>query len=133
MKKKMLFIILFLPVLFSLTSCSAKPYPFQAQIDEIESIEIVSAESCLEYTVVKVLSEAEKDRFLKQFNEIKFRDYYMGDPMSVHGDTIKITYRSGVYEMICFFWSEYVENGDIYFVSKYCDEKAFNNLLNNFL
>jgi hypothetical protein len=53
--------------------------------------------------------------------------------MSVHGDAIKITYKNGAYEMICFSWSEYVKNGKIYFVRRNCDEEDFKDLLNSFL
>lgn len=133
MKKILLFAILFSLVLLTFTSCSAEPYSFKKSIDEIESVEIVSAENSLEFTVKKTLSETEKNDFLEQFQLIKFQTYSLGDPMSVYGDAIKITYQSGAYEMICFSWAEYVENGEIYFVRKSCDETVFNNLLNNFL
>ena len=56
MKKILLSIILFSFVLLSLTSCSGNPYSFRESIDEIETIEIVSAENSLEFTVVKTLS-----------------------------------------------------------------------------
>lgn len=133
MKKLTLILILTAFVLFALTSCRAKPYSFIEPIDEIESIEIVSAESSLEYTVIKTLSEAEKEDFLEQFQKIKFRKY-LGDPPKLYGDAIKITYRSGIYEMICSFTAEYVENGVVQYLWKSCDdEKEFNNLIHHFL
>ena len=53
MKKILLFIILSSLMMVFLTSCSAKSYSFKESIDEIESIEIVSAENSLEFTVLK--------------------------------------------------------------------------------
>ena len=133
MKKFLLFISLSSLIMIFLTSCSAKPYSFKEPIDEIESIEIVSAENSLEFTVTKTLSETEKEDFLEQFQMIKFYSYFVGDPMSVNGDAVKITYQNGDYEMICYYWAEYVKNGEVYFVQKSCDEKDFNELLNSFL
>ncbi len=133
MKKILLFIILASLVLLSLTGCDAKSYSFKKTIDEIESIEIVSAENSLEYTVVKTISETKKVDFLEQFQAIQFRSYYVGDPMSVSGNAVKITYRNGDYEMICHYWAEYVKNGEVYSVRKNCDEKVFNNLIKPFL
>ena len=132
MKKILLSIILFSFVLLSLTSCSGNPYSFRESIDEIETIEIVSAENSLEFTVVKTLSETEKEDFLEQFQAIKFYKYF-GDPPELYGDSIKITYSNGDYEMICSYTAEYVENGVRQFLWKSCDEKVFNDLLNEFL
>lgn len=132
MKKMLLFISFSVLIMVSLTSCRAKPYSFKEPIDEIERIEIVSAESSLEFTVIKTLSETEEKDFLEEFQKLNFKRY-LGDPSGVHGDAIKITYRSGLYEMICFFTAEYVENGKIQFLWKSCDEKVFNDLLASFL
>ncbi len=132
MKKILLFISLFSLIVIFLTSCSAKPYSFKEPVDEIQSIEIVSAENSLEFTVIKTLSETEKEDFLEQFQEIKFYKYF-GDPPAVHGDAIKINYQSGVYEMICYYSAEYVEDGVTQFLWKSCNEEDFNELLNNFL
>jgi len=131
--KQMLSIVTFLSVILIFVGCTGKPYLFENPVDEIERIEIVSAENSLEFTVTKTLSETEKEDFLEQFQMIKFDSYYLGDPMSIHGDAVKITYRNGDYEMICHYWAEYVKNGEVYFVWKSCDEDDFNNLLNNFL
>lgn len=131
MKKALLPIVLIAFILLSLTSCSAKPYSFKESIDEIVSIEIVSAENSLEYTVVKTLSETERDDFLEQFQAIKFQKY-LGDPPKLRGDSIRITYQSGVYEMVCSYAAEYVENGVIQFLWRRCDEKTFNNLMESF-
>lgn len=132
MKKFLLFISLNLLIMIILTSCSAKPYSFKEPVDEIESIEIVSAENSLEFTVIKTLSKTEKEDFLKQFQGIKFNKY-LGDPPAVHGDAIKINYQSGVYEMICYYSAEYVENGVTHFLWKRCNEADFNELLYSFL
>ena len=115
-----------------LTGCSGKEYLFVEPIDEIESIEIVSAESSLEYEVIKILSQEEKQIFLDRFQKLPFRDY-LGDPPSVYGRAIKINYQSGAYEMICFFSSEYVQDGVTRFLWKRCDEQNFNELLDAFL
>lgn len=131
MKKILLFFILSLLVLLTFTGCSGKLYSFKESIDEIESIEIVSAESSLDYAVVKTLSETEKNDFLQQFQKIEFNKY-LGDPPGVHGDSIKITYQSGFYEIICYFDSEYVKNGITQFGWNRCDEESFNNLINDF-
>ena len=53
--------------------------------------------------------------------------------MSVNGNAVKITYLNGDYEMICYYWAEYVKNGEAYSVRNSCDEKEFNELLNSFL
>lgn len=131
--KKFSFVILFLIILLIFTGCSEKTYSFKNPISEITTIEIVWAENSLEFTVIKTLSEIEKNNFLKQFQTIKFENYYFGDPMSVHGNAIKITYPNGDYEMICYYWAEYVKDGEIYSIRKNCNEKDFNQLLNNFL
>ena len=133
MRKILLPIILFLLILVALTSCGGDSYEFKEPIDEIESIEIVSAENSLEFTVLKTLSEEEKAGFLEQFQMLKFNNYYIGDPMSVSGNTVKITYKNGAYEMICYRWSEYVEDGKIQYLWKSCDETDFNELLDSFL
>ena len=131
--KRSLFIASFLLVLLIFTGCSEKTYLFKNSVDEIESIEIVSAENSLNFTVTKTLSEIEKNDFLEQLLAIKFDKYYVGDPMSINGTAVKITYQNGDYEMICHYWAEYVKNGEVYFVRKNCDEEDFNKLLNSFL
>lgn len=133
MRKKLFFIAIFTLVLMTFTGCKGKPYILKMPADEIETIEIVSAENSLEFTVIKTLSETERKEFLEQFRRIEFNTYYIGDPMSVYGDAVKITYQNGDYEMICFFWAEYVKNGEIYFVRRSCDEEVFNNLIETFL
>lgn len=131
--KKYLFVGLILFVLFSITSCNGKTYVLKNPVDEIASIEIVSAENSLEYTVTKTLSEKEKNEFIEKFQAIRFDSYLIGDPMSVNGNAVKITYLNGDYEMICYYWAEYVKNGEAYSVRNSCDEKEFNELLNSFL
>ena len=69
----------------------------------------------------------------QKFQEIEFDNYYFGDPMSVSGDAVKITNRNGEYEMISCYWSEFVRDGEVYFIRKSCDEKVFNELLSNFI
>lgn len=133
MKKVFINITLFVLALLMFTGCGATTYSFKESVDEIESIEIVSAENSLEFTVTKTLSETEKNDFLEQFQVMKFDNYYVGDPMSINGNAVKITYQNGDYEMICHYWAEYVKNGEVYFVRKSCDEEDFNKLLNNFL
>lgn len=131
--KKILFVGWILLVLLLLTGCSEKTYALKNSVEQIESIEIVSAENSLEFTVTKTLSETEKADFLEKFQTIKFDSYFVGDPMSINGNAAKITYRNGDYEMICYYWAEYVKNGEVDFVRKSCDEKEFNELLNSFL
>jgi hypothetical protein len=128
---KKIFLIFFCLIL--LTGCSSKPYEFENPVDEIESIEIVFAENSLEYTVVKTLSETEKNDFIEKFQKIEFDRYIIGDPMSVYGNAVKISYQNGDYEMVCYCWADYVKNGEVYFRWKNCDEKEFNELLNSFL
>ena len=127
---KKIFLLFFCLIL--LTGCSSKPYEFEKSIDEIQSIEIVSAVDGLNYTVLKTLSEEEKKVFLEQFAKIEF-DKYIGDPPGVHGNSIKINYSNDEYEIITWFDSEYVKNGESFFRGKDCDEKEFNELLNGFL
>lgn len=130
--RKILLPIILLLLLVTLTSCCRDSYSFKEPIDEIESIEIVSAENSLEFTVVKILSEEERKDFLEQFQAMEFSKY-LGDPTDLYGDAIKITYQSGIYEMICPFGAEYVEDGIIQYRWRRCDEDEFNKLLNNFL
>ena len=132
MRKTILTTILVL-ILLTFMGCGGKTYTFNYSLDKIESIEIVSAENSLQFTVIKKLSETEQDVFLEQFQEIEFDNYYFGDPMSVSGDAVKITYRNGEYEMISCYWSEFVRDGEVYFIRKSCDEKVFNELLSNFI
>ena len=132
MRGKTLLIILFSLVLVCLTGCVGREYPFKEPIDEIESIEIVWAENSLEFTVIKTLSEEEKKDFLEQFQAIEFYGSF-GDPINLYGDSIKITYKNGTYEMVCFYTAEYVEDGEIHFLWESCDEEEFNALLNSFL
>lgn len=131
MKNRASIVLIFF--LLILTGCRSETYLLKNSVKEIESIEIVLAESSLQFTVVKELSEMEKSDFLEQFHKIKFYSYYVGDPMLVSGKSVKITYQNGDYEMICYYWAEYVKNGEIYFIRKNCNEKEFNDLLNNFL
>ena len=123
--KKILFVGWVLFVLLYFTSCSEKTYALKNSVEQIESIEIVSAENSLEFTVTKTLSETEENDFLEKFQTIKFDSYFVGDPMSVNGNAVKITYQNGDYEMICYYWAEYVKNGEVYFVRKSCDEKEW--------
>ena len=131
--KKILFIILFLIVLLLFTSCSDETYSLKNPVDEIKNIEIVLAENSFDFTVVKKLSETEMKVFLEQFLTIKFNNYYFGDPISINGKAVKITYQNGDYEMICHYWTEYVKNGEVYFVRKSCDEQGFNEIINKFI
>lgn len=131
MKRILSTVILFLLVLTTLTSCSGDAYSFEKSIDEIKSIEIVSAENSLEFTIIKTLSEGEKESFIEQFKKIKFYQYF-GDPSRVYGNTIKVEYSNGDYEMICSYTAEYVKNGNVHFLFKRCDEEEFNELLDNF-
>ena len=54
MKKIWLFMIPFSIILISFTGCVRNSYSFEEPIDEIESIEIVWAESSLEFTVTRI-------------------------------------------------------------------------------
>ena len=63
---KKIFLIFFCLILF--TCCSSKPYEFENPVDEFEIIEIVFAENRLEYTVVKTLSETEKNDFIEKLH-----------------------------------------------------------------
>ena len=130
--KKVVFIMLFLFTLLIFNGCSEKTYVLSRSVNEIECVEIVLAENSFEYEVVKTLSEAEKDSFLEQLLTIEFDRYYIGDPMSINGTAIKITYQNGDYEMICHYWAEYVRDGEAYSIRRSCDVDEFNELLNNF-
>lgn len=130
--KKILSTTLIFIVALSLFSCQAGPYPFKISEAEIESIEIVSAESSLDFTVVKTLSEDKEEDFLKRFQEIKFSKYF-GDPTKIYGNAVKINYKDGSYEMICNYTAEYVKDGTVYFLFRSCqEEEKFDNLINEF-
>ena len=113
------------------TGCTEKPFSFKEPMSEIESVEIVLAESSLEYTIVKTLSQQEVDAFIEAFSEIEFRRY-LGDPPGLRGDAIKITYESGIYVMIDDFATEYVEDGRRQYLHKSCGKEAFADLLEQF-
>lgn len=132
MKKILLSVVSCLLILVMLTGCKVGSYQFKEPVSEIESIEIVSAENSLEFTVLKILSKEEEKEFLEQFQAIQFYKY-LGDPPNVYGDAIKITYTNGIYEMISPFVAEYVEGGVNKYRLRSCDEDEFNELLNNFL
>ncbi len=132
MKKASLIIMLSVLFLFSFTSCNGEQFYFTESVEEIESIEIVSASNSLEFTVLKTLSEEETKDFLARFQRMKFYKYW-GDPPRLHGDAIRITYKSGIYEMICAYTVEYVEDGKIQFRWRRCNETEFNELLHRFL
>ena len=128
--------IVIILVIFSILTfigCGQTSYIFNNSLSEIKEIEIVDAENSLDFTVIKVLSDEEMGDFLEKFKKIKFNTYYIGDPMAVNGISVKITYNNNDYEMICHYWSEYVKDGEIYFVRQSCDEIEFIELLNNYL
>ena len=131
MKKLLIFCVLF--VLLFLTGCEEKPYEFINQVDEIENIEIVSVKSIREFTVIKTLSDTQRTEFLEKFQEIMFSRYLFGDPLAVHGDGVKITYKNGEYEIICAHVTEYVWGDTEYFVMINCDKEEFSALRNSFL
>lgn len=127
-----LVVSLFASVIF--TGCrNEKTYTFKQPNNKIVNIEIVEAESSLEYFVIKTLSEIEQEDFLEQFESIKFSTYLFGDPLSVHGNAVKITYQNDDYEIICYSWAEYVKNGKVYFIKRFCDKEVFDELLDSFL
>ena len=113
--------------------CTKTSYSFKYPIDKIDRIEIVSAESSLEFSVIKKLSETEKNDFLEQFQSIEFREYILGDPMSIGGKAIKITYSNDEYELICHYWSVYVKNGETYSIRRNCNEDTFEKIVDLFL
>lgn len=131
--KRIFVLILLVSAFMSCTSCSENTYPFEESAEEIEHVEIVSAETSLDFTVLKALSEAEKNDFLERFRAIPFRTYYIGDPMSVNGTAVKITYYNGDYEMICHYWAESVSDGETHPVRRSCDEKVFHELIEHSL
>ena len=114
--RKILFVSLVLLVLFSFTGCKEETYAFKKTVNEIERVEIVSAKNSSAFTVIKTLSETEKNDFIERFQTIKFNNYFIGDPMSVSGNAVKITYQNEDYEMVCCYWDEYIENGKVYFI-----------------
>ena len=131
--KKLFIVVLLAFLLLAFMGCNEKTYLLKNTVDLIECIEIVSAQNSLEFTVIKTLSEKEQNIFLEQFQMIEFNSYFMGDPMSVNGRAVKINYKNGDYEIICHYWAEFVKNGEVYFVRKWCDEISFNQLINDFL
>ena len=127
------FLFLVLVLVFLFTACREKTYVFKQPIDKIASVEIVSAKNSLEFSVIKELSQAEKNDYIERFQAVNFQNYLIGDPMSVSENAVKISYQNGDYEMICHYWSEYVRNGEVYFIRKSCDENEYNEILNDFL
>ena len=132
MKKFMRVIILISAVALSFCGCSTTPFPTRDSLDEIQSIEIVSAEDSFEYTVLKTLNEKEMEDFIEKFKTLSFRKY-VGDPPAPHGNCIRIVYKRGNYDMISHFSAEYVEEGVRQFYWRSCDEDKFNELIEEFL
>ena len=131
--KKSILIAMFLVILLSCVGCDGEEYVFKQSLSEIQSIEVISAKSSIDFVVLKTLSEDEKEEFITRFRGLEFNSYYFGDPMAVAGNAVKFTYSDGNYEVICDYWAEYVENGEVYSVRKKCNEYEFNELLNYFL
>ncbi|MBQ4283929.1 MAG: hypothetical protein IJB96_08395 [Lachnospira sp.] len=129
--RKVLMIILMILSVFTVTGCDSSPFSFRQSVEEVESIEIVSAESSLQFTSIKLLSDEEKKEFLEQLQLIEFVKY-IGDPPKLSGDAIKINYRDGAYEMICAYTVEYVEEGKIQYRWRSCSEKDFVSIFNKF-
>ena len=130
--KKLLVICFVSIILLSLTSCGEQSYDFKKPIEEIERIEIISAKNRDEVYLIKTLSKDEQSDFIKKFQEIKFNSYVIGDPMSVSGNAVKITYQNGDYEIICYRCAEYIKDQEIYFLGKHCSEEEFNALIDEF-
>ncbi len=131
-RKSSILIIAFVFIIFLFAGCEKKPYSLQHPTDDIAAIEIVFAKNSMDFTVVKTLSLSETEDFLAQLDMIQFESYYFGDPMSVSGDAVKITYQDGSYEMICHYWAEYVNNGNIYSIKRSCNKQEFENLISKF-
>ena len=124
---------LLLCVLLSFTGCSGGSYALKKSAEQIESIDIVWAESSLNYTVSKTLSDTERAAFLERFQSIKFYRYLVGEAMPVCGEAVNITSQSGDYEMICALEAEYVKDGKVSSIRKSCDEQELHTLLDSFL
>ena len=128
--KRILPIFLILFLLLPLSGCRTT-YTLRESANTITQIELVSAEDCFEYTVVKTLSETEKEDFLNRIQYTEFRRR-IGDPIRLRGDSIKITYESGNYDIICGHASEYVKDGERYYNPSICDKDAFVALFNDY-
>ena len=114
-----------------ISGCS-QHYEFEYDIEKVQNIEIVEAESAREYTVLKVLSIDEKQDFLDDFSKIKF-GRNIGDPeFVVYGKAFKINYIDGTYEIICSKWAEYVTQEEIKEKNIYCSEEIFNELIKKY-
>ena len=131
--KRIIIISAVLVAIFTFFSCNRSSYSFKYSTDNIKSIEIVLAENSMDYTVMRTLSNDEMNDFLEQFQMIEFNNYYIGDPMTVSGNAVKITYSNESYEIICYRWAEYIECNNIYFVRKSCNEEDFNKIINSFI
>lgn len=129
MRKKISVICYFVLLLIIIAGCSRKiPFPFHQQNDHISRIEIVDAESCFEYTVLKSLSNSEMNEFLLQLKEIDFYTF-IGSPMEMQGNAVKITYTDGNYEMISSNSVKYVKDGIVKHATWQCDKESFDELI----
>ena len=85
MKGKVFSSSLLILVTMFCSGCGKSTYLLEESIEDIVRIEIVSAQSSVEYSVVKTLTDEEAAEYLEIFLDISFRNYYLGDPMYVHG------------------------------------------------
>ena len=123
-------------IILSLTGCSTKViYELREPQENIKSIEIgmsISQGNLRSFETRKELSKQEISDFLNCFANIEFGRYYLGDPMSVGGLTVRITYNDESCEKICYHWSQYEKDGDIYDIWRYCEKEDFENLISKF-
>lgn len=130
--KKGFAVLLILLSLLLLTGCQPEAYELKEAAAAVTGIELVHAEDSRNFTVIKALSETERQDFLPQLQRLQTHSYMLGDPLSVSGDAIKITYENGNYEIICDCWAEYVTDGAVYFIRKNVDDAEFRQLWDTF-
>lgn len=136
-KLKNFFALTFLLFLIAFTSlgCVSKKqtYLLYDDINNIEQISIVQLHEDDSYIILKTIPDTGINYFLTLFNDIKFEQYFFGDPTFItDGDTaILFKYKTGDCEFVSYYAQKIViaKTNDIFFGRVYCDKSIFFNFL----
>lgn len=134
MKRIVCILLIFITITLYTAGCSSKViYELREPQENIKSIEIgIRDEFTGSFESEKLLSESEIIEFLEGLKKIDFRRIYFGDPPTVCGLTIKITYHDGGCELLSWYWSQYIKDGRYKEGWQRCEKEDFENLISKF-